>query len=395
LFPTLCLAVTLASDPCQAASDSSQLPITTYAVNADCSRVAVVGRGRSVLVLSLNDGRPALRLGLQSQVAPGPQGDRIDSPEFSPDGDRLVTACADGKARVFDLSDGAELASFDAYAGGGSCRWVGVVAKWSKDGKRLLTYGTSTDASLWDVAKKTRIRSMGGEDGIVEHAEWGLDSNLIATATDQRVVRVWDGTTGEPRSVPMRVTATNVNGIALDPSGRRLAVGCGQAMAWVFDITKGEIEFGVSHKDDDWFGDLEVGGVHFSPDGKHLLTTTFSFHAVRSWDASNGREEWRTDFGGGNEGGITATHSPDGSLVFVNRRARMIDAKTGETKRQLADSCIVFYRLSPDGKHVLGVEGGSLHIWDAETLDDQWRITLIENGRILVDKAPVGEKSKH
>ena len=73
----------------------------------------------------------------------------------------------------------------------------------------------------------------------------------------------------------------------------------------------------------------------------------------------------------------------------------MIDAKTGETKRQLADSCIVFYRLSPDGKHVLGVEGGSLHIWDAETLDDQWRITLIENGRILVDKASVGEKSKH
>ena len=71
-------------------------------------------------------------------------GDRVFSANFSKDGARLVTASADGTARVWDPASGIEIATL---AGSDN---IGV-ARFSSDGVRVI--GPSDDGlRVWDVA---------------------------------------------------------------------------------------------------------------------------------------------------------------------------------------------------------------------------------------------------
>ena len=352
--------------------------ISRYAVGPSGSEVAIAGSTNTVHVVRLKNDVPG------SKVFPHP--DHVTDLEFSRDGSRLLTACLDGNVRVFEMEKGTEIARFAAFPGGGSCRYPGAHASWSKDGKRLLTSGQGNNATLWDVAGRARIRDLADDSEIVALASWCLASNLVVTATEGPTARLWDGATGEPRSDPVRLPSLELQGFDLAPDGRRLAIGCSDARARIVDMRTGKTELTVSHKDADLFGDLAVGNVTFSRDGSHLLTVSYSFHEVRCWDVATGREEWRTDFGGGNEGSFGTEFSNDGREVFISRRARWVDAKTGALKRQLPDSCIVFHRLSPDGRFVTCVENGRLFLRDGTSLETRYTVALNDDGQVSVGK---------
>ena len=71
---------------------------------------------------------------------------------FSADGRLLATACADGKARLWEYATGRLEAEFAAHSGE-----VNAVA-FSSDGARLATGGDDGEAIVWDVAERRALQ---------------------------------------------------------------------------------------------------------------------------------------------------------------------------------------------------------------------------------------------
>jgi len=71
----------------------------------------------------------------------------VRSVRFSPDGQRLVTACKDGSAQLWDVMTGHALS--DRMQHESSVRY----AEFSADGKRVLTASSDGTARVWDVIK--------------------------------------------------------------------------------------------------------------------------------------------------------------------------------------------------------------------------------------------------
>lgn len=353
--------------------------ITDVCADRDGSRIALATSEHRVAVVETASG--AVR------VLDTAHRDRITSLSFDAESKRLASGSRDGKALVSDVASGAVVTAFDAFPGGGSRRMTGSITAFSRDGARLLTCGLAPTASLWDVAASKRIAELGDrEHGIVSWATWSTDGRRIAVSTDSGYVRVFDGVTGAPSADAFRPDPI-VNLLAFDPSGDRLAIGCGNARAVLRDLVANRLVGEFSHKDSDVFGDLEVMGVAFSVDGKRLLTTSYSFHEVRCWAVEgrepgslHGRELWRFDFGGGNPGGIGASFSLDGETVFVSRSAVTLDAKSGKALRKREDSRIVHHERTEGGELVLSIVDGSVVALDGKTYSPAFTVALAADG---------------
>lgn len=114
-------------------------------------------------------------------------GDRITQMRLSPDGTRLASVGHDQKGTILDLQTG-KLA-VPQFKHGGSL----FNLDWSPDGKRLLTSGFGV--KVWDTATGEMVGApMAGEN----FARWSADGRFIVTRTDDNRARVWDAATTEP-----------------------------------------------------------------------------------------------------------------------------------------------------------------------------------------------------
>jgi WD40 repeat protein len=115
----------------------------------------------------------------------------------------------------------------------------------------------------------------------------------------------------------------------------------------------------------------EVIDTVFSPDGRHVVTTSYDATA-RIWDATTGKEAVTT---APRHGGSVASarFSPDGRWIVTgsaDQTARVWDAATGEpVSPPLPHSGSVFLAsFAPDGRRVLTASGdGTVRIWDLAT----------------------------
>ena len=72
-------------------------------------------------------------------------GDRVVSAQFSPDGQRLVTASWDKTARLWEARTGKAIGEPMGHAG-----WI-KCAQFSPDGQRIVTASNDGTARLWDI----------------------------------------------------------------------------------------------------------------------------------------------------------------------------------------------------------------------------------------------------
>src|SRR4051794_16306975 len=92
------------------------------------------------------------------------------------------------------------------------------------DGTSLMT-GTGTTLTLWDLAdqrKPTVLRRVRKVVGFIWAVQFSPDGKTLATATERKVVRLWDVATGQERA-PLRRHADIIQGLAYSPDGRMLA----------------------------------------------------------------------------------------------------------------------------------------------------------------------------
>ena len=111
---------------------------------------------------------------------------------FSPEGSRIVTASADGTARVWDAATGKVIAIFSGHQSSV------FFATFSPDGSRIVTTSSDYTARVWDASTGELIALLRGHELSVTSSAFSPDGARIVTVSYDKTARVWDASTGKP-----------------------------------------------------------------------------------------------------------------------------------------------------------------------------------------------------
>jgi WD40 repeat protein len=210
------------------------------------------------------------------------------------------------------------------------------------------------------------VGSLSGHDDSVRAVAFSPDGTMLATASNDRTVRLWDPATREPIADPLAGYDDFVYAVAFSPDGTLLATGHVQGVR-LWDLAAREPRGGP-------LSDLggTVTAVAFSPDGS-LLATVGASRTVRLWDPATG--EPVGDPLTGHETGVEAVaFSPDGALLAssdLDGTVRLWDPATGEPVGDPLtghDSPVLSVAFSPDGVLLATASADrTVRLWDPAT----------------------------
>jgi WD40 repeat protein len=197
--------------------------------------------------------------------------DEVVNARFNPAGDRVVSSCLDGAARVWDVKE--ERLVFSIRPGKNSVRF----AAYSPDGKKIVVTSYDGFASLWDAQTGQLLHGGMSHGGWATYAGFSPDGRRLVTACDDRRAHVWSAE-GE-RILPPLNHADYVWSAEFSPDGQWILTGCLDKTVrfWSAETLEpaatGHI---LPHSD-------RVTQATFSADGRRIITACVD-GTVRIWD---------------------------------------------------------------------------------------------------------------
>jgi WD40 repeat protein/tRNA A-37 threonylcarbamoyl transferase component Bud32 len=190
---------------------------------------------------------------------------------FSADGKRLVTTngfkekgrVVRGETKFWDVQTGAELLSLDSRT-----------VAFSPAGRRLATSEGQT-VKVLETDTRREILTLGGHTADISSLAFSFDGKLLASGSQDGMVRIWDATSGQSVST-FRAHTSVVLRISFHRDAKRVATCSGNAVK-VWDVRAGREVF--LYEDGEW------NDVAFSPDG-HLLAACGWNLGLRIWNAT-------------------------------------------------------------------------------------------------------------
>jgi len=271
-----------------------------------------------------------------------PHEGRVTAVRFSPDGQRIVTAGSDNRARLWDAGSGARLADLAhqgevlcvAWSSSGNLLATGAAdgaALWDRDGKlvrrlehqapvnallfsphgeTLMTATVEDEVILWRAASGAKLSVLRPRDAepnppVAGKLAWSPDGSRVAAGDRKGVVRVWEAHSGAELA-RWQAHGDQVLWVAFSPDGQRLATsGNTLEAAAVWSLPDHRLLLSLKHNS-------IVNAVSFSPDGERLATASAD-RTGAIWSAADGKRLFTL---GGHEAGVLrATWTPDGAMI--------------------------------------------------------------------------------
>ncbi|MCE9532482.1 MAG: protein kinase [Planctomycetes bacterium] len=236
---------------------------------------------------------------------------------FSPSNEHILTVCSDDAARIWDAKTGKMVAH--PLRHNGAITW----ACFSPDGLRVLTTSHDRTARLWDTQTGEATDVVFKHAMAILHAEFSRDGKRIVTAGEAGAARVWDAETGKPIS-PVLEHRGPVIKAHFSPDGRTILTASKDRTFRIWDAETGA---GITH-----FVNLgsPLTDAEFSPNGQDVVTTTAE-GIGRVWNLEIG--DWRPYVIRHDSAVEDAIFSPDGRSIATggdDNTARIWSVATGE-----------------------------------------------------------------
>ncbi|WP_017315129.1 nSTAND1 domain-containing NTPase [Mastigocladopsis repens] len=238
---------------------------------------------------------------------------------------------------------------------------IGVT--FSPDGKILASASADKTVKLWDTATGQVIQTLSGHTASVWGVSFSPDGKILASASRDKTVKLWDPATGkEIKTLSGHIDV--VNGVSFSPDGKILASTSADKTVKLWDTATGQVIQTLSGHID------AVSGTSFSPDGK-ILASASRDKMVKLWDTATGKEiktlSGHIDVVNG------VSFSPDGKILAstsADKTVKLWDTATGQVIQTLNrhKKTVNGVSFSPNGKMLASTStDNNVKLWDTAT----------------------------
>lgn len=256
-------------------------PVYGLVFSNDASMLVSASKDQTIVIWDANDG----------SMVHGPlTGHRktILALAFSPAGTRFASGSRDRSIRIWDATAGEEALPPIVHRGGG----VTSLA-YTPDGNRIISGSDDRTIRIWDAHQGTLLYNphavlqpspfvFAGHKSDIFSIAVSPSGTLLASASKDTTVRIWDLSTGTELSHLVRQHRLPVRSVTFSHDGKRIVTGSYDTTVRVWDVESvGSMGATRLHKG-------LVSHIAFSTDGKRIVSGGLD-KAVRVWCAESGQ----------------------------------------------------------------------------------------------------------
>lgn len=317
-------------------SSDSAAAIFAVGFDSDARRVISAGADGFARIWNVAGGRPL-------ELA---HGRRVLAASFSPDGARVATAGSSGVVGLWDASSGRRLRRIQV-----STPPPLASVRFSRDGQRIVTGAFDGVVRLTAVRRGALLAEMRGHLSPAR-ADFVARRGALVSAQEDGTLRTWIAP--ETKISPRPGVAPRFS-----PDGKLVVSGSVGGPIYVWNPSTGRARALVGHRG--------VSYPRFSPDGSQIVSASEDY-SVRLWDVKTGRSRVVPTLG---EEKFAAAIDASGKRIAIGGIAPLvIQALDGSARRRLRGhhGRVNALAFSPDSAHLLsGSDDGTAIVWNARS----------------------------
>jgi WD40 repeat protein len=209
-------------------------PVTSLSFAPDSRTLASAAKtSQSVWLWSVETTEPVLL------IPDALDGCAVEVVAFHPQGrllaaggiDWLATGGSDGAVSLWDLQDRCEVATFN---GGTTCLAVHPSGRW------LATATLVRSLCVWDLEIRNLVQEWTGPEETVNALAYSPDGHWLACGGDDRVLRLWPITDGQPEvdRIALVPLDTQIKAVSFSPDNQFLFTGNGNTTCYKLEIAR-------------------------------------------------------------------------------------------------------------------------------------------------------------